>query len=85
LEGTSGEIGSDASNGDSSVEGAGSEGSDSSAIEVESGLSALRCSNVANLLEWALDALAVGDVERARAALVIAVEIVASSSGPTRD
>ena len=49
-------------------------------MAVENGLSPLRCSNVANLLQWALEALAVSDVDRARAAVVMAAEIV----GPVR-
>jgi hypothetical protein len=46
------------------------------AVGVEIGLSAFRCSNVANLLQVALGALAVGDVARTREAVEIALEIL---------
>ncbi len=44
---------------------------------VEIGLSRLRCSNVANLLEWALETLDRGDGDRVRAAVTMALEMIA--------
>ena len=45
------------------------------AIPVERGLSAFGCSNVANLLQWALDALELNDIGRAQSAVTMAAEI----------
>jgi hypothetical protein len=58
------------------------EASDTTAHEattVDSGLSRKRCSNVANLLRWALEALDQSDTERARSALEMAVELLTST------
>jgi hypothetical protein len=76
LDGISDESGLEASSADSAAEQVGSEGSASYAIGVETGMSPLRCSNVANLLTWALEGLASGDVERVRAALGMALDLV---------
>jgi hypothetical protein len=76
LDGISDESASDALSPDSAAEQAGSEESASPAAGVENGLSPLRCSNVANLLKWALEAVAVGDSVRARDALMMALDLV---------
>jgi hypothetical protein len=78
LDGISNESGLDALNADSAAKQERSEGSESSVIEVQIGLSPLRCSNVANLLEWALEALAISDVDRARDALLMALDLVST-------
>jgi hypothetical protein len=78
LDGISDESGLDALNRDSTAEQAGADGSASPAVGVENGLSASRCSNVANLLKWALEALAGPDLDRAREALVVALDLVST-------
>jgi hypothetical protein len=71
------ESGSDVLVADSSGETSASETLSRSGRSVEIGLSAFGCSNVANFIEQALDALDLGDVEGARTALLTAAATVA--------
>jgi hypothetical protein len=74
--------GSDALSADSAAKQGELERSASSATGFEMGLSPLRCSNVAKLIAWALEALALGDVDRARTALVMAFDLMSGRPGP---